>query len=996
MKNKVKLLVTLTFLICSIQISKAQTKGGTSVPQNLYGEYLSAIGNDNPNYYKIKTAFENYWKSLDDKAKIENARTEKMYERWLHYWAPRMEGSDGDINKAIRLYTSTILNTKFSDGSNQRGCPPWTPLGPDSVYFKARNEGVGRITTAAFHNDFNGKYGYGVLPPSTDKNGNTLYAGSVTGGVFRTLNGGKNWTNLNTDNLYFCGATEIELSKINSTELYMSSGAGFEPANDGWHGVNGIYRSTDAGTTWNLCGAPFNLSQTQSAYRDFEIIPNAAYPNGEYLLGLLETGVYYSSNKGVSWNTSTIPNWRYNFSRGPFKLNWSINNVSKIYLSGWLYWGHGTGGRDADSMYYSSNGGLNWQLFDTIGLHGCNPNKLDLGIPISHKDSAYIESHTVTVSPTNANNIWVGVSVITYPKTSFQLTCTNNFIAGGNTFITQIKYLFFSSNGGATWKRMKFLDVNGVGGLKNIAGISVDPSSDAILYMNYTDGVSTGLMISKDSGKTWSDCPMSVKYHPDTRVLKTRSLKLNGVKRTIGLVGTDGGVNINWNLKDSFLVIDSWKNVTGRGLQVGQSYRHSSSQSSKNGRLLIFGGQDIGHSIRIGNQTNSWHHQGWVTGDGMDCESDFKDSTIFYAADGQNGGKIERGYFNPGFGATSWTNTNLKPIGEVTYWVAPLLLNPQNNKSTISAYLSIWKSKGQVPNGNPNNYIKLPVSSLTNQLITNVAMAKFDSNFIMGTIINADNSNTAFPNRRLFRTVNGGATWTWSGYNWDKFISEILIDPSNNKRVFVSLSGLNYAGTATKRVMKSEDNGLTWKNMSFGLPDVPANCLTIDPLCEKIYVGTDKGVYQASLLDTIWSRYGCGLPNTLVTDLDIASQKLRASTHGRGLWEVELPNCEPLPPKGSTGKSESKIQPTIPQVTMTLSPNPGNDLFNIEINSESNFKSVLTVINAKGEVIYSTQFEYVSNENNRITLDLSKESAGVYIVNITSQEGVKSIKLVKN
>jgi hypothetical protein len=72
---------------------------------------------------------------------------------------------------------------------------------------------------------------------------------------------------------------------------------------------------------------------------------------------------------------------------------------------------------------------------------------------------------------------------------------------------------------------------------------------------------------------------------------------------------------------------------------------------------------------------------------------------------------------------------------------------------------------------------------------------------------------------------------------------------------------------------------------------MPLNTVTVDHSDSSyIYVGGELGVYYKSMTGTQWISYSNKLPNVSVKDLEIhyGSNRLRAATHGRGLWEYTL------------------------------------------------------------------------------------------------------------
>jgi hypothetical protein len=91
-------------------------------------------------------------------------------------------------------------------------------------------------------------------------------------------------------------------------------------------------------------------------------------------------------------------------------------------------------------------------------------------------------------------------------------------------------------------------------------------------------------------------------------------------------------------------------------------------------------------------------------------------------------------------------------------------------------------------------------------------------------------------------------------------------------------------------VVRSQDGGTTWVDITGNLPDAPANTITIPADLHAIYVGTDLGVYFTTNGGASWAKYGTELPYTVVTDLEIheSSGLIVAATLGRGAWVTTL------------------------------------------------------------------------------------------------------------
>jgi len=89
----------------------------------------------------------------------------------------------------------------------------------------------------------------------------------------------------------------------------------------------------------------------------------------------------------------------------------------------------------------------------------------------------------------------------------------------------------------------------------------------------------------------------------------------------------------------------------------------------------------------------------------------------------------------------------------------------------------------------------------------------------------------------------------------------------------------------------------TWLDISGGMPWIPVNCLKYQPNSpDRLYAGTDLGVYYRDKGTKVWIPYNDGLPNVVVSDIDIlqSGQKLRISTYGRGMWEADMVKCPEL------------------------------------------------------------------------------------------------------
>ncbi|MHB8511028.1 MAG: WD40/YVTN/BNR-like repeat-containing protein [Actinomycetota bacterium] len=133
----------------------------------------------------------------------------------------------------------------------------------------------------------------------------------------------------------------------------------------------------------------------------------------------------------------------------------------------------------------------------------------------------------------------------------------------------------------------------------------------------------------------------------------------------------------------------------------------------------------------------------------------------------------------------------------------------------------------------------------------------------------------------------------------NRTITGVAIDPTNPETVYVTVGGYargwrgphSYGDHNSKlmdgtNVYKSTNAGATFHNISAGLPNVPANTITIRG--SQLIVGTDIGVFISNDKNgSEWAPLGKGLPHVPVSSLQVQpgnSNVLIASTYGRSIW----------------------------------------------------------------------------------------------------------------
>jgi len=128
----------------------------------------------------------------------------------------------------------------------------------------------------------------------------------------------------------------------------------------------------------------------------------------------------------------------------------------------------------------------------------------------------------------------------------------------------------------------------------------------------------------------------------------------------------------------------------------------------------------------------------------------------------------------------------------------------------------------------------------------------------------------------LYRSVNGGQSWSRIGLAETRIISKIVIDPSNPQRIHVGTMGLPFERNRQRGLYSTTDGGLSWKQSLFvseqaGIIDLvmdPKNPSTLYAAAwnrirnnrESMISGPDAAIYKSTNSGQSWTKLTGGLP----------------------------------------------------------------------------------------------------------------------------------------
>lgn len=202
----------------------------------------------------------------------------------------------------------------------------------------------------------------------------------------------------------------------------------------------------------------------------------------------------------------------------------------------------------------------------------------------------------------------------------------------------------------------------------------------------------------------------------------------------------------------------------------------------------------------------------------------------------------------------------------------------------------------------------------------------------------------------IYKSLDGGKTFSHMGLKDTHSISKIITHPSNPDIVYAAAGGHLWGYSGDRGLFKTTDGGETWDKLTNGLPDdgkTGAIDLVMDPTDEKIlYVGFWQRLRKPY-------RFDSGGPNGGIfksTDAGVSWTKL---THGL--------------PEGDTGKIGLAICRTKPKVLMAFVEHGFQPREHLEDGSENPDYKDMTKL---GTGIYRTEdggetWEYMNRYNNR-------------------------------
>jgi photosystem II stability/assembly factor-like uncharacterized protein len=684
--------------------------------------------------------------------------------------------------------------------------------------------------------------------------------------------------------------TSLAIDPTNSKTMYMGGAEG------------GIWKSTNAGATWT----PISDQQVTLAIGSITIDPNNHNTlyigtgeenfSGDSYYG---AGILKSTNGGETW--TQMPG---GFTKNPCGGDW-IGGIavqpgnSLVLLAAVESCYYGEAG-----IYRSADGGQTWTAVyvptnawtpGTAILFDHTNGKLayaatDYGGVLKSTDGGV----TWNLSNGSGNNALPTNNVGRIALAMAPSNTSILYAAIANSSTSDLLGLYKSVDAGANWSQL--------GNAPNFC--STQCWYDIVLAVNPTNpnhvvagGVYTyhpggsAVTTSLDGGVTWND--QSPGLHPDTHAL---AFTPDG--NTL-YTGNDGGV---WYTTNPTATQIAWTELND-SLAIAEFYPGLAMDPGNVNHTYV-GAQDNGTQRYSG--ALSWPVV--ACGDGGATLIDYASSSTVYT------NCIEQSlYKSTDDGQTFTQVTSGFDTNDRTAWVPPLAMDPENPSRLYFGTYRVYQSTNAAASW----------KAISGDLTDN------DQNATLNTIAVApSNANTVYAgsgNGKVYVTLDAlsGAEPTWTnvtgtlpnrGVNW------IAVDPSTASTAYVGFSGFTGFGDKLGHIFKTTNSGSTWTDISSDLPNTPVDAILVDPDAPStIFLGTDIGAFYTTNGGTSWATLGTGLPNVVVTGLGLHenSRTLRASTHGRSVWDLSVATLLPIPTISSVGPAALTAGGAATKLTVT-------------------------------------------------------------------------------
>jgi photosystem II stability/assembly factor-like uncharacterized protein len=695
---------------------------------------------------------------------------------------------------------------------------------------------------------------------------NEAYFGATGGGLWKTTDAGENWVPVTDYQITSASVGAVAVSETNPDLVFIGTGETCIRGNilPG----DGVYRSRDAGKTWEHIG--FRDSHGISKIRIHPTNPDIVFVAsfGKYSAPSEERGIFKSTDGGNTWRRVLFRD----ANTGAIDIVIDRNNPDVLYASLWQAYRKEytmSSGGPGSGMFKSTDGGETWTeitrapgmpqegVVGRIGLAVSSANSNRVYALFENDNGGLFRSDDAGATWELANDNRAIRQRAFYYTHVFADHHDENVVYMQNTS------LFRSTNGGDSTEVIN----NGTHG--DFHDMWIDPD-DATHLIVGNDG---GGAVSTNTGGRWTDQEYSTAqfYHAVT----TAHIPFH-------VCGSQQD--------NSTLCLPSAWNASRFGFGSGG---------------FFFGGGRRSESVTEGSMEVAYEAGGGEPGY---IAPDPKDLDLFYSGT-NNGRYIDK--YNRRLGTSRevnpypWFYSGEPAIDMVErwQWTFPIIFSPIDPNALYASSNRLWRTTNggktwdrlsdDLTRADPNTlgHSGGPITGDMNgpevyATIFSVGPGKVDINVIW----------TGSDDGLVHVTRDGGKTWNnVTPPDMPDFgrVSQIDASTFAASRAYVSVRK-PLLDDFSPYIWKTNDYGRTWTKIVNGIrADAYVHAVREDPTREGLlYAATQHGVYISYDDGGHWQGLNPSLPDLPIVDLIVERNELVITAHGRGFWVLD--NLAPI------------------------------------------------------------------------------------------------------
>lgn len=655
-----------------------------------------------------------------------------------------------------------------------------------------------------------------------------FYMGLPQGGVWKTTSAGSTWFPVFDSVKDVSDIGSLQVAPSDPNVVYAGIGEAFRTVDDG----SGIYRSGDAGKTWERVGLEQTAHVTALLVDPHDANLVLAAGLGKSQIADDQRGVFRSTDGGKSW-TKTL---YVDDKTGVQHLAWAFDNPSVVFAMSRRFFNQPRGtaqdpnAPSGTALYKSLDEGLTWTPLDGKGL------------------PKLVGKTCVAVAPgTNSQRV---------------------FMIG--TF-----GLYRSDDGGANWHQMAADDRRIANGQGNYtSGVYVDPKNPDIVYT-----LATCVYRSLDGGKTFEafkgapggDDPQQLWIDPT-----------NGDRMLLG--GDQGGVVS----EDAGNTWSSWYNQS-----TGQFY---SVTTDNRFPYWVYGVQQDSGGITTSSrgdlgQINVTDWKPYPGSENGNIVIDPLNPNVSYAQ-GEISSLVR--IVNPP-GLSNPISPDMNPGSGLRGFSLPMAFAPWNAHELIVGYQRLVSTTDEGIHWrdmSPNLTLRPSELAAHKKAADGEGIASFAcSPVAAGTVWVGTSNGLIQLTKDGGKTWSDASVPNPPGKD-KAMIYKIDASPLDAKTAYAVDAGFRF-NDDKPYVFRTHDSGRTWTEIDRGLPlSSPGGAQALAILADRVRSGllfalVNSGVYVSFDDGDDWQSLSLNLPCTSYTDLRIHGDDLVLSSFGRGLWILD-------------------------------------------------------------------------------------------------------------